>query len=194
MYVDLMDAMTRAQVKWHPGENTTIALRKLYRAGGTVPEPWARKLDKHVGTDFDLGINQTMMWDPEKQGHVVTGMGPVHSVHYSERRLFTYREVARIQGFPDTWQIWPSRNYTHIGSVWGKGVPVDAARWLGKWIALALEDNPGTVRGEPIGFRETKVDFTNSFKHTLDAERLWEHQRYVLHEYVANEDYERESA
>ena len=180
-YTHLLDVMSSHGIPWPVGTTTTHALRMLYKKTGEVPEPWDRIAEKLIAKDFDLGFNQTMRWNPDGLGRVVTGQGPLHSVHYAEHRLFTYRECARIQGFPDTWRIWPVRDYTHVGAVWGKGVPVDAGRWIAQWVVRAVNGNPGTVRGEYIGERERKSDVTQSYKRTLDMERRWEHQDHVLH-------------
>ena len=65
------------------------------------------------------------------------------------------------------------------------GVPVDAGRWLGTWMVNALKGEPGTVLGEPIGPRETKVNFTHAYKNTLEYERRWEHNDWTLSEHEA---------
>jgi site-specific DNA-cytosine methylase len=179
-YVELLEAAAAYGVPWRRGENTTTVLRRLYHQFGVITPAWSGpKVDKLIAKDFDMGMNQPMMWDPDRQGYVITGRGPHHSVHWAERRMYTIRECARIQGFPDTWRIWPARNYTHINSVWGKGVPVDAARWLGTWIRASLEGTPGTMIGEPSGEHEFTFNITHAYKHTLEMERLWEHQDHV---------------
>ena len=184
-YRELWNLLEAKGIPWQPGQSTTEVLRKLHAVNnGKLPEPWGseKRLDKLVERDFDLGLNQTGCWDPEKQSQVVTGRGPDHSVHWAEPRLYTQRECARIQGFPDTWRIWPARNYNALSSVWGKGVPVDAGRWLGSWFKAALDGTPGFMRGEPIGPNERMIQLTRTFERTLDMERRWEHQRYVPHE------------
>lgn len=184
-YVELWNELSSRGIPWRPGQSTTEVLRTLHSvSNGKVPMPWMKNIDKLVERDFDLGLNQTGCWDPEKQSQVVTGRGPDHSVHYAEPRLYTYRECARIQGFPDTWQIWPARNYNNLSGVWGKGVPVDAGRWIGRWMKAALDGEPGTMRGEPMSdaSNERMIQLTNTFKQTLNVERLWEHERFVPHE------------
>ena len=178
----LMDIAASIGKPWMPNEPLEDVLRRVHGAGRTRPHEWNRNLDKLVQKNFQLGMNQTSMWDPEKQGRVVTGTGPYMSVHYAEHRMLTYRECARLQGFPDTWRIWPARDYNKLGASWGKGVPVDAGRWLGNWVKEALEGTPGTVQGEIIGDRERKVDITQAFKHTLRYERVWDHSRNTVHE------------
>lgn len=185
-FVELLTAMDEIGQPWLPGESTTTQLQKHYRAKGFLPGGWDKLTQKLLPKDFWLGINQTFMWNPDKQGHVVTGLGLHHSVHWAEKRLYTQREIARIQGFPDTWRIWPVRDYKKLGACWGKGVPVDAGRWIGKWVERSLAGEPGTVRGETIGDRETKVNVTYAFKHTLEYERRWEHEDYTL---SAHDDY-----
>ena len=193
---EMMEAMESIGQPWRPGEGTDKQLQKYYAATGRLPGFWDQNREKLLKKNLKLGLNQTFMWDPERQGYVVTGAGVMHSVHWAEKRLYTQREVARIQGFPDTWRIWPARDYKKLGLVWGKGVPVDAGRWLGTWMKAALDGTPGTVLGEPIGERETKVNITNGYKDTLEFERRWEHSKYTLsaHEEVDAEELAPEEA
>lgn len=183
-YAAIADALLEMGQPWSPGQSTTEVLRRLYHANpNKIPLPWSKNLNKLVDRDFDQGMNQTQNWDPEKQSPVITGRGPHHSVHYSEPRLYTQRECARIQGFPDTWRIWPARDYGNLQLVWGKGVPVDAGRWLGTWMKAALDGTPGHMLGEPIGPNERMIQLTKTYERTLDVERRWEHQRFVSHEH-----------
>jgi hypothetical protein len=60
------------------------------------------------------------------------------------------REVARIQGFPDGWNIWPVRRAPDLGPGWGKGVPVQAGRWVAHFAARAIAGRPGSNVGVPL--------------------------------------------
>lgn len=104
------------------------------------------------------------------------------SVHYAEDRLLTHRECFRLQGFPDTWTLWPARDYKKLTLCPGKGVPVDAGRWLGTWVRAAFDGTPGTIRGEEIGERERKVDITNAYKYTERWEIEWDHTKNTIHD------------
>lgn len=193
-YRELIARMKVVGAPWPVGTDTTHALRELWQHGGEIPMPWAKKLDAHVQRNFVLGMNQTGKWDPDQQARVVTGSGPAHSVHYEEPRVLTYRECARIQGFPDTWRIWPARDYNKLGAVWGKGVPVHAGNWIGQWTRDAVEGRPGSMQGVPIGIRERQIDVTTSYQRTIDVERRWEHQDFVPHEHGHWVDREHDAA
>jgi hypothetical protein len=121
-----------------------------------------------------MGVNQVMRWYGDRLANVITGGGVHLILHPREPRTLTHREVARIQGFPDAWKIWPVRNVADIGPAWGKGVPVQAGRWIAKMAAEALEGRPGSDNGRPVDGRtlkafgprerETVVDITYDFK------------------------------
>lgn len=183
----VLDALSAAGLEWRIREPISSALRRLYDATGEIPQEW--NLDRLIEKDFWMGVQQVGRWDPERQSNVITGAGPDMSVHYVEPRLFTMRECARIQGFPDTWRIGPAYDYTHLGLVWGKGVPVDAGRWLGQWVRESVEGRPGTVIGKKLpGTHDYVIDITHAYKHTMGRERAWEHQSAVLHEHVDHDE------
>lgn len=92
-------------------------------------------------------------------------------------RTLTQREAARVQGFPDAWKIWPVRHSPDLGPGWGKGVPVQAGRWVAKYAHDAIEGNPGPLRGVPLSVYDRKlgkkygdlvdefvIDVTNDYK------------------------------
>lgn len=167
---------------WLPGERAQEALIRIYSAGLELPYQWQRNLQKLVAKNFDMGMNQTVMWNPDKMGPVVTGSGPNMSVHYKESRLLTHRECFRLQGFPDTWRLWPVRDYGKLALCPGKGVPVDAGRWLGTWVSASLNRTPGTVQGIEIGDRERKIDITHSYKWTLENDAPWRYTSHTAHD------------
>lgn len=188
-FQEILDKLDQIGEEWTLGDGVEFALRKLYKAGVELPHEWQRNIQKHAARDFKLGINQTTRWNPDKLGPVVTGSGPNMSVHYTEHRLLTHRECFRIQGFPDTWRLWPVREYKKLGACPGKGVPVDAGRWLGTWVKQALDRDPGTVQGEIIGDRERKIDITHSYKWTLSADAPWRFSKNTLHNSLHVQEY-----
>lgn len=177
---------------WEIGETMDKVCERVYKHYGELPDGW--NLAQLQRKDFNLGLNQTMMWDPNALGRVVTGSGYLMSVHYKEPRLLTLRETFRLQGWPDTVNLWHARNYKKLGACPGKGVPVDAGRWLGDWSVKVLDGEPGTVYGELIGDNERMVDFTNSYKYTLNKERPWDTANNVRHEQVMENYYDNDVA
>ncbi len=146
------------KVDWLEGENISAVLRKYYEQEGSLPRGWQylskvhgiSKADRLVQTDFAMGHNQLTRWYWDKMARVITG-GAVHLVlHPHLPRTLTQREAARIQGFPDDWHIWPVRNAPDLGPGWGKGVPVQAGRWVAYWARKAVEGRPGPLTGVPL--------------------------------------------
>lgn len=181
-------------VPWEEGERLADVLVKYYARHGNLPPSWRypttepdpdhpgeiRKTTKDVrliSTKFNLGHHQQVRWRADRMAKVVTG-GAVHSViHPHLPRTLTQREVARVQGFPDAWKIWPVRNAPDLGPGWGKGVPVQAGRWGALWAKQALLEQPGSITGRPLaehdrklaekfGLRERErvIDVTNDYK------------------------------
>lgn len=180
-YTELMEKARMINQPWVVGEGVQEPIKRVYDAGLALPHEWQRNVDKLAAKDFKLGMNQTTMWNPEKLGPVVTGAGPTMSVHYREHRLLTFRECFRMQGFPDTWRLAAVKDYKQLGACPGKGVPVDAGRWLGKWVHQALMSQPGTVRGQDIGENERKIDITHSYKWTLEQDAPWRYPKHTVH-------------
>lgn len=184
-FEELMNMASDMGEPWQIRESMDTVCERVYRHYGELPAGWnVAQLERK---NFKLGMNQTTRWNPDEMGKVVTGSGYMHSVHYNEHRLLTIRETFRLQGWPDTVNLWPSRDYKKLIACAGKGVPVDAGRWLGDWIVKVLDEEPGTVYGELIGERERMVDFTGSYKYTLNQERPWDYANNVRHEQTLEE-------
>lgn len=149
---------------WPQGWKEEDACRAIYAKHGRLPDEWATQEARLVSKNFTMGPNQTARWYSDKPGRVLTGAALDQAIHPTELRLFTLREAMRIQGFPDTWKLWPSRAVA-TAPLWpGKGVPVGTARWLGVWAKRALEGQPGSMRGVPLGDREYLLDSTHNYK------------------------------
>lgn len=187
-FEELMNMAADMGQPWQIGESMDKICERVYKHYDELPDGWS--VDYLKRKNFSLGLNQTTMWDPNGMGKVVTGSGYALSAHYKEHRLLTIRETFRLQGWPDTVNLWPSRDYKKLVACPGKGVPVDAGRWLGDWVIKVLDGEPGTVYGELIGENERMVNFTNSYKYTLNRERPWDHASNVRHEQVMEDYYD----
>lgn len=153
--------------EWPQGKNLQWALKEAYTRHGILPGLWESQTERLVGRDFALGANQPMRWRADKPCRVITGSALGATIHPTENRLITHREAARIQGFPDNWRLWPMRDYKTLHMTYGKGIPVDAGRWLGFWIGRALDGNPGSMIGIPDGDRESVLRVDKGFKKTI---------------------------
>lgn len=187
-FEELMNMASDMGEPWRPRETMDKICERVYNHYGELPSGWS--VEYLQKKNFNLGLNQTGMWNPDEMGKVVTGSGYMHSVHYKEPRLLTLRETFRLQGWPDTVNLWPARDYKKLIACPGKGVPVDAGRWLGDWVVRNLDGDTGTVYGELIGENERMVNFTNSYKYTLNQERPWDYAHNVRHEQVSEEYYD----
>lgn len=160
-----LDVLYDGTVTWEAGESMSDVLRKYWLLHNKLPRSWqyeTKKTDEHglvvkltkeerlVETDFAMGHNQLSRWHATKLARVITG-GACHLVlHPWQDRTLTQREAARIQGFPDDWRIWPVRNASDLGPGWGKGVPVQAGRWVAYWAKQSIEGKPGSDQGVPL--------------------------------------------
>lgn len=151
-FADIAEAIT-----WHPGENISQVTRRCYEEHGALPQSWAGMQAKLVSTDFNFGFNAMARWDYDKPGRVITGIGPNQAVHPTLNRMLTHRETARIMGFPDDWRIMPIRDTTGLAATWGKGITVDAGRWIATWVKNSIEGHPGSYGGSVVGDREFEV-------------------------------------
>lgn len=154
---------------WEPGEKLEAVLRRHFDKQGDLPESWQGKKPRLLAKDFWCGVAAPMRWYWERPAYVITGAGLDCVIHPTRFRGLTHREVARIMGFPDNWNIRALRDFKGLPATWGKGIPVDCGRWIGEWARRSIQGEPGSVQGEEIGERERLIDVTNDFKRVLVA-------------------------
>jgi len=131
--------------------------------GGKFPQRWVDISERVIRKDYKLGFSQPYRWKEDHWCNVLTGSALEHVVHPTEPRLITHRESARMQGLPDDWDIEGAKDYTAMQAVWGKAVPVHAAKWLGDAVYASLEGQPNGPQGELIGEREWLIDTDKGF-------------------------------
>lgn len=171
----LLDALDG---EWPEGWREEDACRAIYAKYGRLPDIWQSQQERLIRRNFDMGFNQLQRWKWNAPARVLTGAALDQAMHPTEPRLFTHREAARIQGYPDNWRLWPLREVKSAPRQWGKGVPADAGRWLGYWVKRALEGDPGTMRGEPIGDRERLLSVDKGFKKAMWRQGKRRHEFY----------------
>jgi site-specific DNA-cytosine methylase len=158
---------------WHGNGDLGSAAKKMYEMNGNkFPQNWIDISDRILRKEFKLGFSQPYRWKEDHWCNVLTGSALDHVVHPTEPRLITHRESARMQGLPDDWDIEGVRDYSSLPAVWGKAVPVQAARWLGDAIVAALEGQPSGPQGELIGEREWLLDTDKTFSRHA-AKKRW---------------------
>lgn len=161
MMLRAQDLVNEGKASWPEGANQQLVISRYYDWYGRIPPsydyptkipgldvmPRSKRL---IDTGFDMGHNQLTRWYWDRPAYVITGGGGHLFMHPKSFRTFTMREVARIQGFPDSWKIWPVRNAPDLGPGWGKGVPVQAGRWIAHFARESLDGRPGTDIGVPM--------------------------------------------
>lgn len=163
-----------AETGWLPGERSGDAFKRL------TPEQVAgsplvhRQVEGEDGEMVDFVASRyrstyafaPVRLHPHKAAPVVTGTGCNDLIHPVLPRTITFREAARIMGWPDEWSLAPIFE-GRPGSTqkWlGKGITVQVGKWIGEWVREALEGNPGRWRGEQLGEAEWLIDVTNDHK------------------------------
>jgi site-specific DNA-cytosine methylase len=164
-----------AAEEWLPGEQMVDVVKKYYERTDKFPKDWSLQSQAtYLKSNFRGGVYQPQRWKEEKAARVLAGNAMECVIHPWNNRTLTYREVARLMGFPDSWRV---DEYTSPGGegVFGKGVCVESGKWIGEWLKSALERRPGKWKGEIIGDREHKYDVTNDYKKVY-ATKTGEHR------------------
>ncbi len=154
-------------VEWKPGEKMGRALDRLHERGGIAAiEAAGFQISSVISSIFDDVLGSAYALSrvrPDKLWPTVTGSG-MSAVHPYRNRTLTYREAARLMGFPDDWTLAPCRENRRYGHAWfGKGVTTFAGRWIARLTAAALRNEPHPVTGDDIGERERYVNVSNMF-------------------------------
>jgi DNA (cytosine-5)-methyltransferase 1 len=173
----LLDALDG---EWPQGWKEEDALRAVYAKYGHLPDIWKSQEERLVKRNFDMGVNQLLRWYADRPCRVITGGALSQALHPTENRMFTHREAARIQDFPDTWSLWPVRNDKSLNRAFGKGIPTSAGRYFGHWAREALDGRPGTMTGQPVGDRETLLQVDKGFKRALQRAGRRRHEFWSL--------------
>lgn len=157
---DLIDG-----VGWRPGESISQVCRRHWERHGRLPESFNPHVaQKIVKNDFLMGFTTPTRWRGDAPGRVITGGSLVMVLHPHVDRTITHREAARVLGFPDDWRIRELRGVSGLPMTWGKGITVDAGRWIAGWVHNALDGRPGTFTGTSIGEREYDVNVTHPLR------------------------------
>lgn len=130
-----------------------------YNSNGTV--------QSHARSD---NMFSPFRWRANKPMGVVTGGFMERAVHPIEARTFTYREGARLMGFPDDWSLYPLISGRH-DSWLGKAIPVASGRWIGTWARASMEGAPGEYAGELVEEKHRVIDVSNADRvHKIERE------------------------
>jgi site-specific DNA-cytosine methylase len=149
---------------WQGNGDLGGAIKKAVEMNdGKFPQRWVDISARVLRKEYKLGFSQPYRWKEDHWCNVLTGSALDHVVHPTEPRLLTHRECARMQGLPDDWDIEGAKDYSAMQAVWGKAVPVHAAKWLGDAVVASLDGEPNGPQGELIGDREWLIDTDKGF-------------------------------
>ncbi len=149
-----LDLMHFNDGEWPEGWAVPKLAKHVWETKLALPESWDYTKDKLIKRDFNMGFTTMVRWTWDKPARVITGAGLYAVMHPRLPRPITHREAARIMGFPDDWRILPLRHVPGIVATYGKGITVQCGKWIGDWARHALDGEPGSVTGEPVGDRE----------------------------------------
>lgn len=158
------DEKAQAPVLWRPLEKA--ADYDLVLEGKMSTEAYCKKWGT---SDFPPsrpypwqgGAYQPRRWCEAKHGLVMAGNALWDIVHPWLDRTYTYREAARIMGFPDSWKVDTYFNNRNGSIVFGKGVCVEAGEWIGRAAIANLQNETLEDSGVETGEREFTIDHTN---------------------------------
>lgn len=148
---------------WEQGESIQHWAKRYHERTGTLPRSWPEgSVKKYLARDWEgFGWHRPKRWRYDKAAHVITGGTPTSAVHPHNYRFFTYREIARIMGYPDDWRIETLIETSRtLKESWGKGIPVGSGRWLASWVKASIGGSPGSDRGRMIGDGEYEINVT----------------------------------
>lgn len=169
---DTMQTLKDHGSSWPQGASLPAMMERMTQLTGGGPEIMMQIFDeKHGRRLYENGFNmgayfpQREVWDALCS--VIAGDGPEGHIHPIAPRVLTYRECARVQGWPDELRIDYDQKLfgkEKIAAVWGKAVTVPVARHLASELTqfLAGQNQEGKVAGEKIGEREWVIDDLNA--------------------------------
>lgn len=153
---------------WREGETSVEALRRHVDERGGPPESWPEhKVRGHLRPGF---FSYALRVARDKPGAVITGVGGLPFLHFSQSRILTVREVSRLMGFPDDAR-WDVGTIGQVSAMLGKQVPVQSWEWMLGWVRRAVEGRPGAWRGDELLPGERLIDVTHDYKAVYDERR-----------------------
>jgi len=142
-----------SKVDWFEGETSGHAYQRAIQSGIQL-ELWDEDLVSDKGTT--QFAPKRLKYDSPSR--VMAGDALSTAVHPTLPRTLTHREIARLTGFPDDWKCEPYQEKRSNSSWWGKGITLEASRWISKAAFDAITGSPQQFRGEEIGDREFLIN------------------------------------
>jgi site-specific DNA-cytosine methylase len=130
---------------WHEGERSG-------RAHERAPDI---ELDQPDRTNSGFSSVRLIANKPSR---VLSGAALEGYVHPTQPRTLTYREVARLSGLPDTWNVEAYQKKNFNTRWFGKGVCVEAGQWIADAAFKAIIEQPYQYQGISINNNEYLID------------------------------------
>lgn len=166
------------ELEWRQGEYMSQVVTRDFDANGKMHDAFKHAEQKMVGRGreangtFRMGFTQPTRWRYDAPSRVITGGAGYGAIHPVNDRTFTYREMARIMGYPDTWLIEPNIKASAMPLWWGKQVTVECGKWIGDQVVGWMNEELGEDVGLVIGERETV------FEHTVRPRREFQMSKF----------------
>lgn len=157
----VFDSLTGARkLTWQGGERDMDIIHRYWLRYASLPTEWdyltrekdgtvLTKAEQFVKNEFQRsGFSGVVAWHPDRPGRVLTGAGPGQAFNPIAQRMLTYRECARIMGFPDSLLIGPLKGMPGLPAWWGKQTSVAPARWISEAARYSLESTGPIEAGE----------------------------------------------
>jgi site-specific DNA-cytosine methylase len=170
---------------WPQGEAITTMMRRVWEAEGrdgmVQLMGGEAAADTVIRREFNFGAFAGGREAYDGACSLITGGGAISHVHPTEMRTLTYRELARVQGWPDSLRIdFDTEVYgtEDTKACWGKAVTPVVGRHAGdavkEWLLDRDAGGDGTQmgqahRGEVIGRREWLIDELPDSRHLRHA-------------------------
>jgi site-specific DNA-cytosine methylase len=155
-YIPIIEEVCR--LGWNAGEKLPDAMARLDYHPAEMAD--RRAAEGKASTSGYTGFEWPKRIAADQPGYVLSGSN--WYVHYDEARPLTIAERSRLMGYPDSW-VWPTDSPGKAATWIGKCAPVESCEWISRWIAAALDGEPG----EPapvLADRERVFDCTNDYR------------------------------
>lgn len=160
-----------SRVDWPEGTRLSHMLKLVWEETGDIPQEWAGMKtaealrERHRRGIFNGNFDSTepRRWYRDYAARTANGGVFQQIVHPTLPRMVTHREVLRVMGFPDDWNV-ATLSPKKSAPYWGKGVSVPVGEWIGTWVKSSILGAPGSVVGELIGERESLIDVSRDWR------------------------------
>jgi site-specific DNA-cytosine methylase len=159
------EVAARLGVPWPQGAGHGFVLGMIYQSGGfeALAEVGGEEFaNRMIGAKFSLGPYSSRRECVDAMHNLIAGGGTGGHLHPKVDRFMTYRELARIQGWPDELKIDIDKSKfgkENIEAVWGKAVGCLVAEHAGEQVRDYLNGVfDSKTSGELIGEREWLID------------------------------------